>query len=226
MKDNGLLEWEENAEFWDNEMGDESNFFHCDIVRPFTEELLKVNSSDFVLDIACGNGNFSEHIAKQGANVVAFDYSPKMIELAKKRRKNILNKVNFRVCDASNYEELLSLKQTRSFSKAVANMAIMDISDIDPLFKAVYKMLEDEGSFVFATHHPCFTYPNNDYFTNCIDKGFAIEGQPVLQNYYHRSIGEILNIAFKTGFIMNGFYEIPFNGEKQPIIMIVRLCKK
>jgi hypothetical protein len=59
-----------------------------------------------------------------------------------------------------------------------------------------------------------------------IHKGFAIEGQPVLQNYYHRSIGEILNIAFKTGFIVNGFYEIPFNGEKTPIIMIVRLCRK
>lgn len=41
-------------------MGDESNFFHCDIVRPYTEELLKIEQGDFVLDIACGNGNFSK----------------------------------------------------------------------------------------------------------------------------------------------------------------------
>lgn len=66
-------------------MGDESNYFHCDIVRPNVEKLLEINKNDLVLDIACGNGNFSERMAKQGATVVAFDYSSKMIELAIKR---------------------------------------------------------------------------------------------------------------------------------------------
>ncbi len=49
-------------------------------------------------------------------------------------------------------------------------------------------MLDHDGVFVFTTHHPCFTYENGDYFTNCINKDIAIEGQPMLQNYYHRSI--------------------------------------
>lgn len=225
MKDNGLFAWEANAKFWDDEMGDESNFFHRDIVRPYTEELLQIEPKDLVLDIACGNGNFSHHMAKQGARVIAFDYSPKMIELAIKRRADVLDKVDFSVCDATNYEKLLRLKQVQPFSKAVANMALMDISEIEPLFRAVYEMLSHGGIFVFATHHPCFSFPNNDYFTNCVDKGFAIEGQPVLHNYYHRSLGEILNIAFKAGFIISGFYEIPLNAEKIPIIMIIRLQK-
>jgi len=225
MKDKGLLEWETNAEFWDKEMGNESNFFHRDIVRPYTEELLHISSGDLILDIACGNGNFSQYMAKKGARVVAFDYSAKMIELAKKRWVDVLDKVDFRLCDATNYEQLLALKQVAPFNKAVANMAVMDISDIEPLFRAVYEMLEDGGIFVFATHHPCFNYPNNDYFTSCMEKGFAIEGQPVLHNYYHRSIGEILSRAFKVKFSLNGFYEVPFEGENTPIIMIVRLCK-
>ncbi len=46
--------WDANAEFWDDYMGDESNFFHCDMVRPKTEELLEVAETDLVLDIACG----------------------------------------------------------------------------------------------------------------------------------------------------------------------------
>lgn len=226
FKDNGLNAWETNAEFWDNEMGSESNYFHCDIVRPNVEKLLEINENDFVLDIACGNGNFSERMAEQGATVVAFDYSPKMIELAIKRRQNVLDKVEFRVCDATKYDELIQLKQSKLFTKAVANMAIMDISEIKPLFRAVYDLIEDDGSFVFATHHPCFTYPNNDYFKSCIDKGVAIEGQPVLQNYYHRSISDILNIAFNIGFVMKGIYEVPLDGKKTPIIMTIRLQKK
>ncbi len=225
FNDNGLIAWEKNATFWDEQMGNNSNYFHRDIVRPNVEKLLQINDTDFVLDIACGNGNFSERMAMQGATVVAFDYSSKMIEHAINRRVNVLDKVKFYVCDATKYDDVIKLKQKKLFNKAVSNMAIMDISEITPLFKSVYDLLENDGIFVFATHHPCFTYENEDYFKNCINKGIAIEGQPVLHNYYHRSITDIFNIAFKTGFIIDGFYETPFPNEKTPIIMTIRLRK-
>ena len=32
--------WEKNAQFWDNAMGDESNEFHREVVRPKVTELL------------------------------------------------------------------------------------------------------------------------------------------------------------------------------------------
>lgn len=225
FKDNGLSAWEKNAEFWDNRMGNQSNFFHQHVVKKSVDKLLNIHEFDFVLDIACGNGNYAESMALQGARVVAFDYSQKMIELAVKRRQKVLDRVEFYVCDASKYDALLKLKQERCFSKAVANMAIMDISEIKPLLKAVYDMLESDGIFVFATHHPCFTYENNDYFTSCIHKGSAIVGQPVLQNYYYRSMTDIFNVAFDIGFHVDGFYETPLPNEKVPIIMTVRLRK-
>ena len=37
--------WEENAQFWDNAMGDESNEFHREVVRPKVTELLSPNPS-------------------------------------------------------------------------------------------------------------------------------------------------------------------------------------
>ena len=46
--------WEENAQFWDNAMGDESNEFHREVVRPKVTELLSPNPADYILDIACG----------------------------------------------------------------------------------------------------------------------------------------------------------------------------
>lgn len=80
--------WEENAQFWDNAMGDESNEFHREVVRPKVTELLSPNPADYILDIACGNGNYSSYLAQRGASVVAFDYSKKMIELAKRRQSH------------------------------------------------------------------------------------------------------------------------------------------
>ena len=118
--------WEKNAQFWDDAMGDESNEFHREVVRPKVTELLSPDPSDYILDIACGNGNYSSYLAQRGASVVAFDYSKKMIELAKRRRSQYAKQIEFCVADATNRESLLGLKRNRAFTKAVSNMAIME----------------------------------------------------------------------------------------------------
>ena len=62
--------WEKNAQFWDNAMGDKSNEFHREVVRPKVTELLSPNPADYILDIACGNGNYSSYLAQRGASIV------------------------------------------------------------------------------------------------------------------------------------------------------------
>ena len=73
--------------------------------------MLDIKQDDYILDIACGNGNCSKWLADKGVKVVAFDYSSKMIELAKKRRANSLDLIDFSICDAKNYNDLLKLKK-------------------------------------------------------------------------------------------------------------------
>jgi 2-polyprenyl-3-methyl-5-hydroxy-6-metoxy-1,4-benzoquinol methylase len=218
--------WEINADYWDERMGDTSNFFHCNIVRPHTEQLLDLREGDLVLDIACGTGNFSQRLAERGAVVVAFDDSETMIAHAKRRRFAYRDKISFHVCDATDYAQLRSLKQERPFDKAVSNMAVMDIADIEPLFRAVGEMLKHGGIFVFSTHHPCFTRPQDNYRTPCVHEGEAIKGQPVPGYYYHRPLQDIFRICFDAGFVIDGFFEERDDDEEYPVIMIVRLRKR
>ena len=133
-----LVAWEANADFWDAKMGDESNRTHREMVRPKTELLLNIQPNDFVLDIACGNGNFAKRLAECGAKVVAFDYSEKMVENAKNRQAAYQACIDFHVCDATNYDEMMKLRKERPYNKVVSNMAVMDITDIKPMFQAVY----------------------------------------------------------------------------------------
>lgn len=217
--------WETNADYWDNKMGDKSNFFHCNIVRPHTEQLLEVKRGDLVLDIACGNGNFSAYLAEKGVDVVAFDYSEKIISHALIRRSEYLSQIEFNVCDATDYIQMMALKKSRPFDKAVANMAIMDISDIEPLFHAVNDMLKIGGIFVFSTHHPCFMRPKDRYLTSCVHEGESIVGQPVLQYYYHRSLQELFRLCVEKGFVVDGFFEELDDDKEFPVIIIVRLRK-
>ena len=221
-----LCAWESNAQFWDDHMGDESNRFHREVVRPKVSELLNVQPGDFILDAACGNGNYSAYMAERGADVVAFDYSPKMIGLAKRRQAHYKDKISFHVANAADENSIMSLYSNRLFTKAVSNMAIMDITDITPLFKCLNRLLTDNGIFVFATQHPCFVTLTDRYLTAHSYEGEAIAGQPRKQCYYHRSMQELLNLCFECGFTIDGFYEESYGNKEIPDIIIVRARKK
>lgn len=157
--------WEQNAAFWDAAMGDASNDFHREAVRPGVTELLRPGPGDYILDAACGNGNYSAYLAEQGADVLAFDYSEAMVALARKRRARQAGRIEFCVADATDGAGLLALRRERPFTKAVCNMAVMDITDIAPLFFAVHALLGEGGIFVFATQHPCFVTLTDRYMT-------------------------------------------------------------
>ncbi len=217
--------WEANAEYWDGYMGDESNDFHRDVVRPKVTELLVPGAGDFILDISCGNGNYSAFMAECGAKVVAFDYSQKMIELAKKRRAGFSDKIEFIVADATSELQLMALQRDSRYTKAVCNMAIMDIIEIDILFDCVNKLISDDGIFVFATQHPCFVTLTDKYLTAHAYYDTAIPDQPNEQCYYHRSLQDLFSTCFKHGFIIDGFYEESYGQKETPDIIIVRARK-
>jgi len=150
--------WEANSEYWDDYMGEQSNRWHRELVRPNTEQLLGIEEGQSVLDIACGNGNFSRRLAELGAKVTAIDYSPTMIERAKSRSKDHLGQISFKVVDATDEHALLELG-TERFDSAVSNMALMDIADITSIVRALPRLLKDKGCFVFSIPHPCFQPP-------------------------------------------------------------------
>ena len=54
-----------------------------------------------------------------------------VLELAKRRQSQYAKQIEFCVADATNRESILELKRNRAFTKAVSNMAIMDITDIE-----------------------------------------------------------------------------------------------
>src|SRR5262249_51186407 len=138
-------------------MGEGNDFFEI-LVWPATERLLGVRPAERVLDIACGNGLTSRRLADAGANVVAFDFSEEMINIARERSKT--RHIDYLVVDATDRAALLALGEHK-FGAALCNMALMDIADIRPLLAALGKLLRPGGRFVFSVVHPCFNNPTS-----------------------------------------------------------------
>jgi ubiquinone/menaquinone biosynthesis C-methylase UbiE len=224
--------WEKKAAFWDKMMG-EGNAFQRVLIGPATERLLKVLPGETVLDVACGNGVFSRRLAKLGAKVVAIDFSKKFIELARARtaEAGYGNSVEYLVIDATDEEQMLALREER-FDAAVCNMALMDMPAIDPLMRALRRLLKPKGRFVFSVQHPAFnsnairlalevedregtlveTYSVKvtGYLHVPPGKGAGMPGEPVAHPYFHRPLSELFGACFRAGFAVDGMEEPSF----------------
>ncbi len=197
--------WEENAQFWDNAMGDESNEFHREVVRPKVTELLSPNPADYILDIACGNGNYSSYLAQRGASVVAFDYSKKMIELAKRRQSQYAKQIEFCVADATDRKSILELKEIEPLRKQFLIWQLWILRILNHFLWLFMNCCRKAEFFVFATQHPCFVTLTEKYMTPHSYYDIAIEGQPKEQIYYHRSIQDIFNLVLELDLSLMDF---------------------
>ena len=146
--------WDRNADYWDQRMA-EGNDFHKLLIEPAQIRLLELRGGEIVLDAACGNGQFPRKMADLGATIVAVDASEKMIQNAKARSARYGNRIEFLLVDCTDKGQLLTLGERR-FDRIVCTMALMDMSDIQPLVSAATKMLKSDGSFIFSICHPCF----------------------------------------------------------------------
>ena len=226
--------WERNADFWDERMG-EGNAFHKLLIEPTQLDLLSLKRGERVLDIGCGNGQFARKMASLGADVVAVDAAPRMIENARRRTPpdaKCEGRVRYEVVDASDEEAMLKLGES-SFDAAVSTMVLMDMASILPLARMVRRLLNPTGRIVFSVMHPCFN--STEGFTQIFEreeqegeiierlsvrvtryiephahKGQAMNGQPMAQNYFHRPLSTLLGVFFKAGFVVDALEEPVF----------------
>ncbi len=224
--------WNQNAQWWDEQTG-EGNEFQRVLIGPATDRLLALRSGEVVLDIACGNGAASRKMAQLGAEVVAFDFSERFLERAKARTTERVDRIDYRLIDATDEAELLTLGQGR-FDAAVCTMALMDMTKIEPLTSALSQLLKPGGRFVFSVLHPCFNNPNgckmvaeeedkdgelvtaysvkvSKYIRQSTAKGLGIVGQPAAQNYFHRPLSVLFEACFSAGFALDGLEEPVFD---------------
>jgi 2-polyprenyl-3-methyl-5-hydroxy-6-metoxy-1,4-benzoquinol methylase len=157
--------WEALAGWWDETTG-EADEFHRRLVIPATDRLLELRPGERVLEVACGNGGYARHLAEQGAEVVAFDASGPLIELARRKTTRWNDHISYHHLDATNEAALRALGERR-YDAAVSKMALMDMAVIQPLLSALAVLLRPGGRFVFSVVHPAFNSTGN---SRCLEE--------------------------------------------------------
>jgi ubiquinone/menaquinone biosynthesis C-methylase UbiE len=173
--------------------------------RPATLSLMPDVHGKRVLDAGCGPGVYSEWLIEHGAEVIAIDASPKMIELAKRRLKRSTGIFQ------ADLDQPLTFLDSSSFDVVLSALVLNYLEDWDATLAEFYRVLVPAGLLVFSVTHPFsdFIYFKSDnYFqtelVGCEWRGFDIK---VYMPSFRRSLQETLNPIIKAGFSIERILE-------------------
>ena len=169
-----------------------------------------------VLDLGCGFGEHCMHYIHDGASkVVGIDISKKMLEVAKQENCNPnITYINMPMEDISELDE--------KFDVVVSSLAFHYVEDFAGIAKNIYKLLNDNGVFVFSQENPLNTcHKGGDRWTkdengkklylNLANYGLEGERESVwfVDNVkkYHRTFSTIINTLIGVGFTVDKMVE-------------------
>jgi SAM-dependent methyltransferase len=95
-----------------------------------------------VLELGCGTGSFTRELARSGADIVAIDVSPELLEMAKAN------------CSAPNVQYQIQNAYSLSYSEAVfdsvVGSSVLHHLEIKEALRDVYRVLKTEGTIYFT----------------------------------------------------------------------------
>jgi len=124
--------------------------FNSDIrTRQKLMELARIKVGDLVCDLACGTGDLSILIAKQGAQVTGIDLSEQMLNYAMLKNQSENLKIEFM------QQNILEIKTCDTYDLVTIAYGIRNLPSYEEGLKVMYQMLKVGGRvFILEFSHP------------------------------------------------------------------------
>jgi SAM-dependent methyltransferase len=169
--------------------------------RPAMLDLIGDVASLRVLDAGCGPGLYAEELLARGAEVVDFDQSPTMVELARGR---LGDRSTVRVHDLA---EPLDWLEDATFDAALMALVLHHVDDRVAALREIHRVLRPGGHLVVSTPHPTADWLRlgGSYFTvepveETWSRGWQIR-------FWRMPLAVICDEFSQSGFVINRIVE-------------------
>jgi 2-polyprenyl-3-methyl-5-hydroxy-6-metoxy-1,4-benzoquinol methylase len=152
-----LRSWEAIADGWAEWVN--HNDTRTFILDPAHLALLGDVRDKRVLDAGCGEGRFARMMAERGAKVTAFDFSPRMVEIAGRRETERPLVVEYLVADMTDLSQFAG----GTFDIVVAYLSLIDVPDYERALVEIARVMRPRGELHFSIVHPCFLPPEAEW---------------------------------------------------------------
>lgn len=173
--------------------------------RPTTLALLPDVSGKRVLDAGCGPGVYAQLLIERGADVVAVDVSPNMVDHARARTGG---RAAIHVADLAQPLDFLS---DASIDVVVCPLVLEYVREWRDTLGEFFRVLTPGGIVVASVTHPFFDlqyYASTAYFeTELVRAEWRGFGGRVQMPSYRRSLGETLGAFTDVGFHLTAVVE-------------------
>lgn len=154
-----------------------------------------------ILELGCAAGVLTEHLVDLGADVLALDREPRLVEIAQRR---LGGRARVEVVDL---EQPLDLVPTDSIDLVVASLVLHYIEDWAPLLAELRRCLAPGGALVFSIHHPITGWllsDQTDYHrVELVSENWDLDGQVVTAELYRRPLSAIFGQLRQAGFVVD-----------------------
>ena len=166
--------------------------------EPYVREALGDANGREVLDLGCGTGRHAAWLAAAGARVTAVDFSPGMIEEARRKVSRGGGSVRFIVHDL---HEPLPLPDA-SFDAVVSGLVLEHLRDLRGFFAEARRVLRPAGRAAVSAMHPAmFLRGSQARFTD------PDSGERVQPGSLPHRLGDFVMAALGAGFELRGVGE-------------------
>lgn len=137
----------EHAPLYDAQVASEYAIYDSLALLPFLDRFREHGADLRVLDLGCGTGAVTLHLASRGFTVNAVDHSPDMVAVAQAKieRANAAGSVSFDVTSAG----YLPFGNER-FDLVTCQRVLHHIPDVEPVFGEVKRVLKPGGAFYLS----------------------------------------------------------------------------
>jgi malonyl-CoA O-methyltransferase len=141
-----------------------------------------------VADVGCGTGRYALRLAAAGARVTALDFSPGMLEVA--RRKPGADAVRFVRLDVTRALPF----GDRVFDRVLSSLVLEHILDLEGFFRELGRVCRSTGSIVLSAMHPAMML--RGITARFVDPATRQETRP---QSYPNQIADFVTAAVRAG---------------------------
>tara|TARA_Y100000310_G_scaffold343694_1_gene452530 strand:- start:154 stop:855 length:702 start_codon:yes stop_codon:yes gene_type:complete len=204
--------------------------------KPVILEELKNLDGKKVLDIGCGNGNYTKILAERGALVTGIDFSEKQIELA--RKINPHENVTYLTLDGGNMPKIEDNSMDFVFMKLVVP-SLESKSKLSEVLSEIKRVLKQNGEFIFVILHPLYllskhpldrpiSFKEEKYFdegSNFQSEAITNKGNKMIFEETHFSLTYLTKIMVENKLLIERLIEskaVPEENHYLPIYLIIK----